>query len=207
MNNRNFQRELDDVIRRQTEKQEVPSLLLHCCCAPCSSYVLEYLTQFFRVSVYFYNPNIYPPEEYTHRIDEIKRFVGEFHALNKVRVIEGEYDPQRFYETVKGHEKDPEGGGRCALCFRLRLEASARIAKEYDFDYFTTTLTISPLKNAAMLNAIGEELGNLYGVPFLPSDFKKKGGYLRSIELSKIYNLYRQNYCGCVYSFNARNRT
>lgn len=204
MNNRNYQRELDNLIKSQVQKQEVPSLLLHCCCAPCSSYVLEYLTQFFRISVYFYNPNIYPAAEYDHRVDEIKRLVSELPVQHKVEVIEGEFDTQNFYAAVKGHEKDAEGGERCALCFNLRLESAAKIAKERQFDYFTTTLTISPLKSAAVLNEIGEKLGEQYGVAFLPSDFKKKGGYLRSIELSKIHNLYRQNYCGCVFSKNGR---
>ncbi len=202
MNNRNYQRELDNLINKQVETQNVPSLLLHCCCAPCSSYVLEYLTQYFCISVYFYNPNIYPAAEYSHRVAEIRRLVQELPALHKVEVIEGLFDTQTFYETVKGHEKDAEGGERCALCFNLRLEAAAKVAKERQFDYFTTTLTISPLKNATVLNNIGEKLGEQYGVTFLPSDFKKKGGYLRSIELSKIHNLYRQNYCGCVFSLN-----
>lgn len=203
MNNRNYQKELDSLIKGQIETQKVPTLLLHCCCAPCSSYVLEYLTQFFRISVYFYNPNIYPASEYKHRVDEIKRLVAELPALHSVEVIEGDFDTQNYYAVVKGHEKDPEGGDRCALCFNMRLESAAKLAKERQFDYFTTTLTISPLKNANLLNQIGEELGAKYGVAFLPSDFKKKGGYLRSIELSKIYNLYRQNYCGCVFSQNA----
>lgn len=203
MNNRNYQKELDSLIKGQIETQKVPTLLLHCCCAPCSSYVLEYLTQFFRISVYFYNPNIYPVSEYKHRVDEIKRLVAELPALHSVEVIEGDFDTQNYYAVVKGHEKDPEGGDRCALCFNMRLESAAKLAKERQFDYFTTTLTISPLKNANLLNQIGEELGAKYGVAFLPSDFKKKGGYLRSIELSKIYNLYRQNYCGCVFSQNA----
>lgn len=200
MNNRNYQKELDAVIKANVEADKVPTLLLHCCCAPCSSYVLEYLTQFFRITVYYYNPNIYPETEYQHRVDEIKRLVSEMPAKNRVEVKEGPFDSSRFYSAVKGHEKDAEGGERCALCFNLRLDLAAQVAKEGHFDYFTTTLTISPLKNAHVLNEIGEKLGKEYGVEFLPSDFKKKGGYLRSIELSKIYSLYRQNYCGCVFS-------
>ncbi|MCQ2192489.1 MAG: epoxyqueuosine reductase QueH [Paludibacteraceae bacterium] len=204
MNNRNYQKELDEVIKRQTGEQKVPTLLLHCCCAPCSSYVLEYLTQYFKIIVFFYNPNIYPATEYQHRVDEIKRLVDEMPAKHRVEVVEGVFDTERYYSCVKGHEKDKEGGERCTLCFNLRLEEAAKVAKERGCDYFTTTLTISPLKDAHRLNAIGEQLAAQYGVPFLPSDFKKKGGYLRSIELSKIYDLYRQNYCGCVFSQRAQ---
>lgn len=200
MNARNYQKELDNLIKQRDGVAELPSLLLHCCCAPCSSYVLEYLSQFFRITVYFYNPNIYPAEEYTHRVDEIRRLVDEMPLKNNVDVIEGVFEPERFYEIVKGHEKDPECGERCSLCYGLRLQETAKIAQARHFDYFTTTLTISPLKDAHKLNVIGEQLAEQYGVQFLPSDFKKKGGYLRSIELSKIYNLYRQNYCGCVFS-------
>lgn len=205
MNNRNYQKELERLISRQVAEQKVPSLLLHCCCAPCSSYVLEYLTQYFNIIVYFYNPNIYPLPEYEHRVAEIKRLVSEMTLKNKVEVVVGPFDTDRYYSLVKGHEKDKEGGERCSLCFGLRLESAVKEAKARGVDYFTTTLTISPLKNAHTLNAIGERLGEQYGVAFLPSDFKKKGGYLRSIELSKLHDLYRQNYCGCVFSQRAQN--
>lgn len=200
MNNRNYQRELENIIADNVKGQRLPSLLLHCCCAPCSSYVLEYLNKFFKITVFYYNPNIYPEAEYKHRVDEIQRLISELPAQNSVSFIEGDFDPQTFYSCVKGLEKEPEGGARCTKCFELRLRESAAVAKRIGADYFTTTLTISPLKDAARLNSIGESLGQEFGVEFLPSDFKKKGGYLRSIELCKIYGLYRQNYCGCVFS-------
>ncbi|MBP7781088.1 MAG: epoxyqueuosine reductase QueH [Paludibacteraceae bacterium] len=200
MNKRNYQRELDAVISDAVSKPEVPTLLLHSCCAPCSSYVLEYLTQYFDITVFYYNPNIYPEPEYAHRVEEIQRLIAEQPARHTVRFIEGPFDTSRFYAAVKGLEHEPEGGARCHECFRLRLEEAAKMARQLNLEYFTTTLTISPLKNADVLNVLGEEFGRKYGVKFLPSDFKKKGGYLRSIELSKEYGLYRQNYCGCVFS-------
>ena len=200
MNKRNYQRELDTIIEHNQEQNALPKLLLHACCAPCSSYVLEYLSKFFRITVFFYNPNIYPESEYNHRVDEIKRLVAELPAENKIDVIEGEFVPSDFYAAVRGLEQEKEGGDRCTVCFNLRLEKTAQLAKNLNADYFTTTLTISPLKDADRLNSIGEAMSLKYGVAFLPSDFKKKGGYLRSIELSRIYSLYRQNYCGCVFS-------
>lgn len=200
MNKRNFQKELESIIDQQTKANRVPRLLLHACCAPCSSYVLEYLSRFFEITVLYYNPNIYPETEYHVRVEELKRLVRSLPVLHPVSVLEGMFDPSLFYAAVKGLEHAPEGGERCGVCFALRLEESAKVAAEGGFDFFTTTLTISPLKNADLLNEIGEQMAEKYGVSFLPSDFKKKGGYLRSIELSKIYELYRQNYCGCVFS-------
>ena len=200
VNARNYQKELDKVLSEFKDKGSRPKLLLHSCCAPCSSYVLEYLSDYFDITVYYYNPNIYPPEEYQKRVAEIRRLTEEMPFKNPVKFIEGRYDPERFFEMAKGLENVPEGGERCFACYRLRLEAAVAYAKEYAFDYFTTTLSISPLKNAGKLNETGEELSDIYKVPHLPSDFKKKNGYKRSIELSSEYHLYRQNYCGCVYS-------
>lgn len=200
MNKINYQKELDRVIDKITEEGKVPKLLLHVCCAPCSSYCLEYLSKYFDITVYFYNPNISIADEYNYRLSEEKRLVSLMPFEHPVKVIEGEYLPKDYFEYVKGLENEPEGGKRCEKCFRLRLESSARYAKEHGFDYFTTTLTISPLKNAQLLNSIGAELAEKYGIPWLYSDFKKREGYKRSIILSKEYDLYRQNYCGCVFS-------
>lgn len=180
----------------------MPTLLLHSCCAPCSSYCLEYLSQFFSITVFYYNPNIYPESEYRHRVDEQKRLIRQLPAKHEIKFIEGSFDPDEFYSAVKGFEKEKEGGERCFICYRLRLQKAAELASENGFDYFTTTLSISPLKNAAKINEIGEEIAEKVGVRHLPSDFKKKNGYKRSIELSKEYELYRQNYCGCVFSQN-----
>lgn len=196
----NYQIDLDNIISRIKKNNEVPHLLLHACCAPCSSYTIEYLSQFFKITLLYYNPNIAPEEEYRHRVDEIKRFVAEFKTKHPVTLIEGKYEPKKFYEIVQGLENEPEGGKRCRKCFELRLAESARIAKELNADYFTTTLSISPMKDAQVLNDVVQEQSNIYGVKNLPSDFKKRGGYKRSIQLSHEYNLYRQNFCGCVYS-------
>ena len=225
--NRNYARELDKIIARWKEMDEAGEaeqdgnrkpgespgrkLLLHSCCAPCSSYVLEYLREYFQITVFYYNPNITEDEEYRKRVKEQKRLIEEYNRqveegmhstsnAKRIEVIEGDYEPDCFFASVKGLEKCPEGGERCFKCYRLRLEKTARLAAERGFDCFTTTLTISPLKNAHKLNEIGEELGEKYGVFFLPSDFKKKEGYKRSIDLSKQFELYRQNYCGCIYS-------
>lgn len=206
---RNYQKELDTIIEEikrgasDLETQKPPRLLLHSCCAPCSSYVLEYLRRFFRITVFYYNPNISMEEEYIKRVAEQKRLIAAYNESKTaypIEIIEGDYEPKLFFETVKGFEECPEGGERCFACYELRLGKTSQIAKDGDFDYFTTTLTISPLKNAPKLNEIGERLSAECGVKWLPSDFKKKGGYQRSIELSKEYELYRQNYCGCVYS-------
>lgn len=199
MNKRNYQRELEQLISN-IEPGQVPTLLLHACCAPCSSYCLEYLSQYFSITVLFYNPNISPAEEYQKRVDEIRRLISELPAINKISLIEGRYLPEEFYNAVKGLELEPEGGKRCPVCFELRLREAAVTAKKLGFDYFTTTLSISPLKDAEKLNDIGKMLSDEYGVAYLYSDFKKKNGYKRSIELSREYNLYRQNFCGCVFS-------
>ena len=197
---RNYQKEMEKVLDAAVRDGRVPTLFLHSCCAPCSSYVLEYLSQYFSITVFYYNPNISPKEEYEARTEEVQRLIRELPAVHPIRFVEGKYDPECYYEAVRGHEKDPEGGERCFVCYRLRLERSAQYAAEHGFDYFCSTLSISPMKNAAKLNEIGAELSELYPVKLLPSDFKKKGGYLRSIELSREYGLYRQNYCGCVFS-------
>lgn len=203
MNNRNYQKELDSLLlalKTEKEKDRVPRLFLHSCCAPCSSYVLEYLSGYFEITVFFYNPNISPREEYEKRVEEIRRMIGEMEFVHPVHLVEGAYDPEEFFRMAKGLEKVPEGGERCFRCYRLRMEKAAELAKKGDYDYFTTTLSISPLKNARKINEIGEELAETFGVAHLPSDFKKKNGYKRSIELSGIYGLYRQDYCGCVFS-------
>ncbi|MDY4692397.1 MAG: epoxyqueuosine reductase QueH [Blautia sp.] len=200
MNARNYQKELDKIIEQAQKENRVPTLFLHSCCAPCSSYVLEYLSRYFSITVFYYNPNIYPREEYDKRVREIERLVEEMEFIHPVQLVEGRYDPQEFFSMAKGMEDVPEGGERCFKCYRLRMEEAARLAREGGYDYFTTTLSISPLKNAAKINEIGEELAEIYQVSHLPSDFKKKNGYKRSIELSHEFGLYRQNYCGCVYS-------
>ena len=200
--NRNYQKELYNIIAGHGQRREAPTLFLHSCCAPCSSYVLEYLSAFFRITVFYYNPNIYPAEEYEKRVEEQKNLIERLPSVYPIEFVEGAYDKERFYEMARGLEQVPEGGERCFRCYELRLRETARLAAERGFDYFTTTLTISPLKNAAKLNEIGGLLGEEYQTVWLPSDFKKKNGYKRSIELSKEYNLYRQDYCGCVFSVN-----
>ena len=200
MNQRNYQRELEQVLGKLAKEGKTPRLLLHSCCAPCSSYVLEYLSEYFSITVFYYNPNIFPQEEYEKRVAEQEAFVERLPVKNRISFLEGPYEPERFFEAAKGMEEVPEGGGRCFRCYRLRLEETAQMARACGFDYFTTTLSISPLKNADKLNEIGDQLAKDYGVPYLNSDFKKKNGYKRSIELSAEYGLYRQNYCGCVYS-------
>lgn len=196
----NYQKELDKLIQRLTNEQKVPKLLLHSCCAPCSSYVLEYLSNYFEITVFYYNPNIYPESEYTKRIWEQQKLIDEMKTKHPVSFIAGPYEGERFYEMAKGLEEVKEGGVRCFGCYELRLRETAKIAKDAEYDYFTTTLSISPLKNAEKLNEIGTKLGEEYGIAYLQSDFKKKNGYKRSIELSKQYGLYRQDYCGCEFS-------
>ena len=197
----NYDKELEKIIAENQKKALRPSLLLHACCAPCSSYVLEYLNSLFDITVFFYNPNINTEKEYLFRQSEIKRLIGEMPFENTVKLIENSFEPEEFYKAVKGFEDLKEGGERCFKCFELRLRKTAEAAKKGGFDYFTTTLTISPLKNADKLNEIGQTVASEYGVAFLPSDFKKKNGYKRSTELSKEYSLYRQNYCGCAFSY------
>lgn len=200
MNKINYQKLLDQTIEENALKGVVPKLLLHACCAPCSSYCLEYLSQYFEIIILYYNPNISLKEEYEYRLQEEKRLISLMEFKNPVTIIDGEYNTQDFFKAVKGLENEPEGGKRCEKCFVLRLEKSAVMAKKLDCDYFSTTLTISPLKNAQVINSIGDELSKRYGVKWLFSDFKKREGYKRSIILSKKYDLYRQNYCGCVFS-------
>lgn len=200
MNKENYQLTLDGIIRRHEAAGETPTLLLHSCCAPCSSYTLEYLACHFRITLLYYNPNISPESEYTRRIEEQRRLIAELPVRHKVSFMAGRYDPREFFDAVRGLEKEPEGGARCGVCFRLRLTEAAREAAAIGAEYFSTTLTISPLKNADRINAIGREVAEEAGVKFLPADLKKRGGYLRSIQLSREYGLYRQNYCGCVFS-------
>ncbi len=200
MMSRNYQKELDTVIAREQSAGRTPTLLLHACCAPCSSYVLEYLAQAFAITVLYYNPNIAPEAEYRKRLEELKRFISAFPLKNPVKLVEGRYTPEQFYALAKGLEDENEGGERCARCYELRLREAAEAAAKGGFDYFTTTLSISPYKNAQKLNEIGERLAQEYGVRHLSADFKKKDGYKRSIALSQEYGLYRQDYCGCVYS-------
>ena len=200
MQKRNYQKELDQIIQKLQKDEKVPVLLLHSCCAPCSSYCLEYLSQYFSITLFYYNPNITEETEYRHRVEEQKRLIRSLPVKHPITFIEGRYEPDRFFQEAKGLEDAPEGGERCEKCFRLRLSEAAKRALEMGADYFTTTLSISPLKNAALLNSIGEEMEARYGVSYLPSDFKKKNGYKRSVELSGEYDLYRQEYCGCVYS-------
>lgn len=211
-NTRNYQKELDKILEQITkgEIQKGQRLLLHSCCAPCSSYVLEYLRQYFKITVFYYNPNISMEPEYRKRVEEQKRLIAAYNEQGQngfpIDVIEGDYEPAVFYEIAKGLEQCPEGGERCFACYELRLLKTAILAQEGKYDYFSTTLTISPLKNAQKLNEIGERLSQEYNVPWLVSDFKKKNGYKRSIELSAEYDLYRQDYCGCIYSKQERER-
>ena len=193
----NYQLKLDEILANIEKGKK---LLLHSCCGPCSSYVLEYLSNYFNITVFYYNPNIEDKEEFLKRFNEQKRLIEELPTKYKVELIEGKYEKDKYEQIIKGLENEPEGGSRCFKCYRLRLEETAKLAKELGYDYFTTTLSISPYKNAAKLNEIGEELEKNYGVKYLYADFKKKEGYKRSIELSRKYKLYRQDYCGCTYS-------
>ena len=213
--NPNYSKVLEKEIQKLDESGTRPRLLLHSCCAPCSSYVMEYLREHFCITVFYYNPNITASEEYDFRLEEEKRLIEaynrqvetqDFTGMNstpkagKIEILEAPYDPENYLAAVKGYENCPEGGERCGICFEMRLRKPAEAALAGGYDFFTTTLTISPLKNAGMLNEIGERVGEQYGVKFLPSDFKKKNGYKRSIELSKCFDLYRQNFCGCAFS-------
>ncbi len=236
---RNYQRELESILCRLGGGEvPAPKLLLHSCCAPCSSYCMEYLRDYFQITVFYYNPNITDREEYKKRVREEIRLIEAYNRQAqeweraqdgesvrgrssdreeeadkrlkagkrkpfRIEIMEGDYEPSRFLDMAKGLEDCKEGGERCFRCYELRLRETADMAKKTGADFFTTTLTISPLKNAAKLNEIGERLAEEYGVSWLPSDFKKRGGYQRSIELSKEYDLYRQNYCGCVFSKRA----
>lgn len=204
-NKRNFQRELDLALKDISLKDTKPVLLLHSCCGPCSSYVLEYLTQFFYIKLYFYNPNIHPEEEYKKRLEAQYKVIKSMQLESSVDIIEGSYDPKMFFSKVQGFESETEGGERCRICIKMRMEATALMAKKLNADYFATTLTVSPHKNALYINQTGEELEKNYQTTYLLSDFKKKNGYKRSIELCRIHDIYRQDYCGCVFSFRNTN--
>lgn len=218
---KNYAKELDKIIeeRKKGSEDQFRTLLLHSCCAPCSSYVMEYLREYFDLTVFYYNPNITEAAEYRRRAEEQKRLIEDYNRqvetgifenmystsrAHKIQVIEGDYEPESFYHAAKGLESCPEGGERCFRCYELRLKKTAQLAAEKGFDYFTTTLTISPMKSAQKLNEIGERMAQEYGAAFLPSDFKKKNGYKRSVELSGQFQLYRQDYCGCIYSRRER---
>ena len=200
----NYQKELEKLISNLQKDRKVPKLLLHSCCAPCSSYVLEYLSDYFEITVFYYNPNIFPESEYTKRILEQQMLIQDMKVKYPISFLAGSYERDKFYEIAAGLEHLKEGGERCFKCYELRLEEAAKIAQEGEFDYFTTTLSISPMKNAEKLNEIGNKVGGKYGVSYLQSDFKKKNGYKRSIELSKEFGLYRQDYCGCEFSYISR---
>ena len=203
---RNYAKELEQLIQKLQQEGKVPRLLLHACCAPCSSAVLEYLSQYFAITLLYYNPNIAPLEEYQKREAELRRLVSQMKFTHPVALLPCQYDGQAFVQAARGLEGEPEGGKRCEACFRLRLRYAAQEAARLRFDYYTTTLSISPMKNAPLLNQLGEEIGREFGVAHLPSDFKKKDGYKRSVQLSKEYDLYRQDYCGCAFSKAQRQR-
>lgn len=194
----------DNLLKKEIEfiqkEKNIPNLLLHSCCAPCSSYVIEYLSNYFNITILYYNPNISPYEEYLKRKEEQIRLINTIKTKNNLTILDCDYDNDLYEEKIKGLENEPEKGARCTICFNLRLNYTAKIAKKNDFDYFCTTLTVSPYKNSNLINKFGEKLSKEYNITWLYSDFKKNNGYKRSIELSKEYNLYRQNYCGCIYS-------
>lgn len=196
----NYQKELELILDKISTFNYVPKLLLHACCAPCSSYCIEYLSEYFDITIYYYNPNIYPDIEYNRRLNELKKFINEIPHKNKLELIECNYNSNEYYKSIKGLENLGERSKRCFNCYNLRMEEAAKYASNNNYDYFTTTLSISPYKNSEWINEIGKHLENEYNIKYLYSDFKKKNGYKRSIELSKIYNLYRQDYCGCIYS-------
>lgn len=196
----NYSLLLEQTLKEIENKAQRPTLLLHVCCAPCSSYVLEYLAKYFDITVFFFNPNISPASEYEFRQKELERLLAEMPLPSCVKIMSGRYCPEEFYSMAKGMEELPEGDSRCKKCYRMRLAETADIALANGFDYFTTTLSISPYKNAEWLNSIGAEEGKRVGIKYLFSDFKKKNGYKRSCELSAEYGLYRQDYCGCEFS-------
>jgi predicted adenine nucleotide alpha hydrolase (AANH) superfamily ATPase len=208
---RDYQKELDRTLARLEDEGKRPSLLLHSCCAPCSSYVIEYLSKYFDIGIYYYNPNIFPESEYLRRLYEqerLIRLIGSGGSTDGpsggIKLVEGAFEPNRFMLEIAGLEEEPEGGSRCSACIRMRLESTARAASRQDYDYFSTTLSVSPHKNAALINEIGEEMGEKHRAAYLVSDFKKKDGYRRSVELSKLYRLYRQDFCGCIWSKSNR---
>ena len=195
--NENYSNKCEEILKNIKKKKK---LLLHSCCAPCSSYVITYLTDYFDITILYYNPNIYPQEEYEKRKEEQIKLITNLKTKNKINILDCDYDNNIYNNLIKGLEKEPERGNRCTICFKLRIEKTAKIAKEKKYDYFCTTLTVSPYKNSQLINEIGKKLEKEYKVKWLYSDFKKKDGYKKSIELSKKYNLYRQDYCGCIYS-------
>ena len=203
--NRNYQKELDRIIQKRGQK--TPRVLLHSCCGPCSSAVLEYITQYFDVTLLWYNPNLYPKEEFDRRFKTQVELIEKMGLADKVNILAEPWKSEDYYRRVKGLENEPEGGKRCAECFRLRLLETARLAKHYGYDYFCTTLTLSRHKDAVLINTIGEEIAGAVGVSWLPSDFKKRNGENRSIELSEQYGLYRELYCGCEFSLRKREET
>ena len=196
----NYQILCDKIINELTENNVRPTLLLHSCCGPCSTYVLEYLVQYFDITLLFYNPNIYPEEEYLKRLKAQREVIGKYSVLSSVKIVDLPYEHDEFLKCSDGLESEPEGGARCIECFRLRMEKTARFAAEKGFGFFTTTLSVSPHKNATVLNELGKEISEKFGVEYLYSDFKKREGYKRSIELSKELGIYRQEYCGCEFS-------
>ena len=198
--NENYYLLFEKQIENIKEKKYIPSLLLHSCCAPCSSQVITSLTNYFDITILYYNPNIYPKEEYLKRKKEQIKLINEINNINKLEIIDCDYDNDIYEQEIKGLENEQEGGSRCYKCFYLRLNKTAQIAKENNYDFFSTTLTISPYKNSKLINIIGKDLEKKYNITWLYSDHKKRDGYKKSIELSKKYNLYRQNYCGCIYS-------
>ena len=200
----NYQQILDKKLEEISSNTTTPKLLLHACCAPCSSYVLEYLSNYFEITIYYYNPNIHPQVEYIRRINELKKFISNFKTKNIVNFVEEKYDADEYFNQIKGLENLGEKSERCYKCYKFRMEKASRYAKDNGFDYFTTTLSISPYKNAKWINEIGSILENKYKIKYLYADFKKKNGYKRSLELSKEYGLYRQDYCGCIYSKQER---
>ncbi len=199
-----YQKWLDEEIDKIKKDRHTPKLLLHSCCAPCSSYVIEYLSPFFSISLFFYNPNIHPEEEYKKRLEEQIVLIDKLTVKNKVKLIIGPYEPELFFQKIKGLEQEKEGAIRCLKCFELRLEKTAQKASQLNIPYFTTTLTVSPHKNAKLLNQLGKKIASLYRLQYLFSDFKKRGGFQRSIFLSHKYQLYRQAYCGCIFSKQQR---
>ncbi|MDO5026196.1 MAG: epoxyqueuosine reductase QueH [Tissierellia bacterium] len=197
----NYQLELEKILKEEEKKDTPSKLLLHSCCGPCSTYVLEYLSNYFEIGLLYYNPNIFPKEEFNFREDEQRRLIEKIPSRYPIKFIQAPYEPKVYYDYIKGYEKDKEGGERCRLCFDLRLKEAARLAKKLGYDYFTTTLSISPHKKSQILNDLGEKIAKEYGLKYLFSDFKKKNGFKRSVELTEKYDMYRQDYCGCVFSY------
>jgi Uncharacterized protein conserved in bacteria len=206
MNGRNFQKELDERIIKLENTETIPRLLMHSCCGPCSSYCLEYLSNYFKITVFYYNPNIYPEEEYYVRVKEQQKLISLLPQKYKISFQEGHYITKEFYDVVKGLENTGEGKERCFKCYELRLREAMKAAEIGQFDFFTTTLSVSPMKNAKKLTEIGEKIASDSKSKYLPTDFKKKGGYQRSVELSKQYGMYRQDYCGCIFSMKEKEK-